>query len=40
MFNNEKEEEEKLRYIARLIYGLLGIVAGLILLILALAHYT
>ena len=39
MFNNEEEEEAKLRYIARLIRGFIGIVVGLIVLILILYHY-
>lgn len=39
MFNNEKEEETKLRFIARLIYGFIWIVSGLIVLIIILRHY-
>ena len=39
MFNNEKEEEAKLRYIARLIRGFIGLVVGLIVLVFILYHY-
>jgi hypothetical protein len=39
MFNNEKEEEAKLRFISRLIYGFTGIILGLTILILILYHY-
>jgi hypothetical protein len=40
MFNNEKEEEAKLRFIATLIYGLIGIICGLVILVLILYCYV